>query len=78
MSHRSGKSTPPFAGSAAILVTLFMIAVAGMPAGAATIAPDLDEALVQAGQDDFVPIVVMMEEFPAREALLRTAGRLNR
>ena len=68
---------PDFANSARFLV-LCMIVTAGLPASAGTITPDLKDALVSAGPDDLVPIVVMMDEYPARAELMREVRGLNR
>ena len=63
-----------------ILAAAFLFLIVGHT-GAATIGPDLEQALLEAGPDDFVPVVVMMEEFP--DPVLRLDGvrglnRLNR
>ena len=68
---------PSFANSARFLV-LCLIVTAGLPASAGTITSDLKDALVSAGPDDFVPVVVMMEEYPARAELMREVRGLNR
>jgi subtilisin family serine protease len=68
---------PNFANTARAL-TLCLIVTAGLPASAGTITPDLRDALVSAGPDDRVPVVVMMEEYPARAELMREVRGLNR
>jgi len=63
--------------SARILAACLIVA-AGVPAWAGAITPDLKDALVSAGPDDLVPIVVMMEDYPARAELMREVRGLNR
>jgi subtilisin family serine protease len=55
-----------------------LVVAAGVPAWAGTIAPDLEEALISAGPDDLVPVVVMMKEYPARAELMAGVRGLNR
>jgi len=55
-----------------------VLAIAGASAAAGTLSPGMEEALLQAGPDDLVPAVLMMEEFPDQKALLATVRGLNR
>jgi len=62
-----------------VLAVLIVCAVAAV--GAAWSGPmttSLRDALVHAGPDDLVPVVVLMEEFPARNDLLEEVRGLNR
>jgi subtilisin family serine protease len=49
-----------------------------LPTWAGSPAPNLEQALVHAGPDDLVPVVVLMEEFPDRAALLAEVRDMNR
>lgn len=64
------------------LVLLLLLAVAAaVPARAGSLAPDLEEALLAAGDDDLLPVVVLMEAFPSQDRLLaevRSMGRESR
>jgi subtilisin family serine protease len=59
-------------------LVMLLLALVGGQAWAGSIAPNLDDALDQAGPDDLVPVVVLMEEFPARNELLSGIRGLNR
>jgi subtilisin family serine protease len=50
----------------------------GVPARSGEITPNLRDALLQAGPDDRVPVVVLMDEFPRQERLLREVRGLSR
>ena len=60
---------------AAVIVSVLS---AGWPAAAGTIAPDLERRLVDAGPDETVPVVVLMDEFPALPELLRDVRGFDR
>ena len=64
----------------AILVTVFAVvaALAGTPSATGPISPKLEEALLFAAPDDFVPVVAMMEAFPTREGLMAEVRDLDR
>ena len=62
-------------GLAALIVCAV---VAAGTAWAGSMTTNLRDALVHAGPDDLVPVVVLMEEFPARDALLEEVRGLNR
>jgi subtilisin family serine protease len=49
-----------------------------VPAGAGSLAPNLEQALLDAGPDDLVPVVVMMREFPEQDRLLTEVRGMNR
>ncbi|MCP3981122.1 MAG: S8 family serine peptidase [bacterium] len=61
---------------------LVLVLIAGLltasAAGAAEIAPTLAERLHSAGADDYVPIVVLMDEYPRGDSLLAEVRGLNR
>jgi len=59
-------------------VAICAILVAALPATAAKISPALEQAIIDAGPEGFVPIVVVMESFPARGELLAEVRGLNR
>jgi subtilisin family serine protease len=52
--------------------------VACLSAHAAGLSPNLRDALVAAGPDDFVPVLVLMDEFPEPAALAADAAHLSR
>jgi subtilisin family serine protease len=54
------------------------LVLAATPVWAGSLAPNLEERLLSAGPDDFVPVVVMMEAFPAQDELLAVVRGLNR
>jgi subtilisin family serine protease len=58
-------------------ITVLLFLTAG-PSVAGGLAPNLEQALIEAGPDDLVPVVVMMEEFPAQAELLADVRGLNR
>jgi subtilisin family serine protease len=50
---------------------------ATVPGLGGTLSPRLEAALLQAGPDDLVPVVVLMEAFPEQDALLSEVRGLN-
>jgi len=54
-----------------------LVLAAGLQAQSGSIAPNLKDALVAAGPDDLVPIVVLMEEFPERQKMLADVRGLS-
>jgi len=55
-----------------------IVALAGTPAPAGSLGPGLDEALLSAGPDDRIAVVVMMEAFPARNQRMAEVRGMNR
>jgi len=55
-----------------------LLAVIAIPAWAGSLAPNLEEVLISSGPDDLLPIVVIMEEFPAQNKLMTEVRGLNR
>ena len=62
----------------AIVLAFFLAVAVVVPVWAGTITPGLTDALVSAGPDDLVPIVVMMEDYPDRTQLMREVRGMNR
>ena len=69
-------ATKGFGPLIVILMSLFIVPTA--PAAAGEIAPLLVEQLNAAGPDDYLPIVVLMEEFPEQGGLLAQVHGMNR
>ena len=65
-----GLSIPVLAGA--------LLLGGGTTAQAGSLAPELKQALLYAGPDDLVPVVVMMEEYPNRDELLGEVRGLTR
>jgi subtilisin family serine protease len=61
-----------------LLFAPILSALIALPASAGSLSPGLQEALVFAGPDDYLPVVVMMEEFPAQSDLMSEVRALNR
>jgi subtilisin family serine protease len=61
-----------------VVVATALLLATGAPAEAGEMAPNLKSALAAAGPDDFVPVVVLMEEFPDRNALMTDVRGLSR
>ena len=66
--------------TASVIRTLAVTIVATSicPVWAGSLTPRLEEALIHAGPDDRVPVVVLMEAFPAQDELLAEVHGLNR
>jgi hypothetical protein len=62
---------------AALIASILVVGV-GIPARAGRVGPNLKNALISAGPDELIPIVVMMETYPAREELMAEIRGLNR
>ena len=56
---------------------LCLALAAGLSVRGGSVAPNLKDALISAGPDDLVPIVVLMEEFPERKKLLAEVHGLS-
>ena len=59
-----------------LLAGLLLLALA-LPASAGRLSPKLEEALLMAGPDDLVPVVVLMEAFPEQGSLLAEVRGMN-
>ena len=55
-----------------------LVATSICPVWAGSLTPRLEEALIHTGPDDLVPVVVLMEAFPAQDELLAEVRGLNR
>jgi len=60
-----------------LTLTGCLVLAAGLPAHSDTVASNLKDALVSAGPDDLVPIVVLMEEFPEQRKMLADVRGLS-
>jgi subtilisin family serine protease len=60
------------------ILAVALVVASALPAAAGSLAPNLDQALLHAGPDDRVPVVVMMEAFPTQERLLKEVRGFNR
>ncbi len=66
----------PWLASGCLLAAF--LPAATLPASAGSVAPDLARVLASAGPEDRVPVVVLMEEYPAPGQLLREVRGMNR
>jgi subtilisin family serine protease len=60
------------------LIAIATLAAGVLPAWSGVVTPRLQEAMLRSSEDDFVPVVVMMEAFPARGRLRHEVRDLNR